>query len=139
MQNAAFLRRQFKRPVNIFFCPVNILFVRYGYWKKSILFPVEITEVPVNKFVITVIFSSSKYLILNHLRLLFSTGVKEHCQHYIHFSLHIGNTRHYQLISCYRGVKQINTICDMISNFDLYFVGIVYFYFKIKNLEEKLL
>ncbi len=33
--------RQFKRPVNNFFRPVNIFFVRYGYWKKSILFPVK--------------------------------------------------------------------------------------------------
>jgi hypothetical protein len=58
------LWRQFKRPVNKYFCPVKIFFVRYGYWKKSILFPVEKTEVPVKYFVLPIIIFS------RHLRLL---------------------------------------------------------------------
>ncbi len=63
--------RQFKRPVNKYFWPVKIIFVRYGYWKKSILFPVDKTEVPVTYFDLAVFFFSSKYFIFSHLRLLF--------------------------------------------------------------------
>ncbi len=63
--------QQFKRPVNKYFCPVEIIFFQYGYWKKSILFSIEKTKVPVKYCVLTVIFFSSKYLILSHLRLLF--------------------------------------------------------------------